>query len=106
MQELLQGVQSCPQKGYVKEPCCKVCSGSTFNKVSKKHFEKLEVSRRNKLRRDNRWKFFSREEPTKIFTINKQDPFRGIKIFLDREIWESCSEDSLKILRHFMYSEV
>jgi hypothetical protein len=46
----------------------------------------LEVSRRNKLRRDSGWKLFSREEPTENFTINEQDPFRGIIIFPDREI--------------------
>jgi hypothetical protein len=72
----------------------------------KKHSEKLKVLRRNKLRRGSGWKFFSREEPTENFPTNEQDPFRGIRIFPDREIWESCMEDSLRVLRHSVYSEV
>jgi hypothetical protein len=74
--------------------------------VSKKHSEKFKVSRRNKLRRDSGWKFFSREEPTENFPINEQDPFRGIRIFPDREIWEVAWRIVLEVLRHFMYSEV
>jgi hypothetical protein len=74
--------------------------------VLKKHSEKLEVSGKNKLRRDSRREFFSREESTGNFTINEKDPFGGIKIFPDHEIWGSCTKDRLTFLRHFVYSEL